>query len=33
MTDARTTIFGSRLGLEDPGELILDGKYCTPQRT
>lgn len=30
MTDARTTIFGNRLGLEDPGELILDGKFCTP---
>lgn len=30
MTDARTTIFGSRMGLEDPGELIVDGKYVTP---
>lgn len=30
MTDARTTIFGNRLGLEDPGELIVDGKYATP---
>lgn len=30
MTDARTTVFGIRLGLEDPGELICDQKYVTP---
>lgn len=30
MTDARTTIQGNRLGLEDPGELIVDSKYVTP---
>lgn len=29
MTDARTTIFGSRLGLGDRGELILDGQLLT----
>jgi hypothetical protein len=30
MTDARTTIFGNRLGLDEAGELIVDSKYVTP---
>lgn len=29
MTDARTTIFGNRLGLGDRGELIVDGQLMT----
>lgn len=33
MTDARTTIHGNRLGLDEAGELILDGRYCTPAIT
>lgn len=33
MTDARTTIRGNRLGLNAPGELVLDGKYATPAVT
>src|SRR4051812_4517336 len=29
MTDARTTIYGNRLGLNNAGDLLVDGKYET----